>query len=150
MLSFTNSTLSPISVAISASRGSTLRHGVHHSAQKSTSTGLSDWSTSLTNVASVTALAPILNFSSDTAICLVRRSCCWCRRRFGVREGGHVALRVERGRTAGASGRDGLPVGVVDNVARGEDAGQVGPGAGGVDKYVSLVVQIDLAAEQVT
>src|ERR1700712_339198 len=56
MLTFTIWTLSPISLAISASSGSTLRHGAHHSAQKSTSTGLSDCRTSLTNVASVTAL----------------------------------------------------------------------------------------------
>ena len=56
MLTFTISTLSPISLAISASSGSTFLHGAHHSAQKSTSTGLSDCSTSLVKVASVTAL----------------------------------------------------------------------------------------------
>src|ERR687890_1270519 len=62
MFTLTICTLSPISLAISASSGSTLRHGAHHSAQKSTSTGLSDCSTSVTNVASVTALvAPTEN-----------------------------------------------------------------------------------------
>ena len=56
MLMLTISTLSPISLAISPSSGSTFLQGMHHSAQKSTSTGLSDCSTSLTNVASVTGL----------------------------------------------------------------------------------------------
>src|ERR671918_1976388 len=35
--------------------GATMRHGPHHSAQKSTTTGLSLWSTSASNVASVTS-----------------------------------------------------------------------------------------------
>ena len=42
----------------------------------------------------------------------------------------------------------GLPVGVVDEVAGGEDAGEVGPRARRVDQHVALVVQVDLAAEQ--
>src|SRR5690349_15188000 len=39
--------------------GETMRHGPHHSAQKSTSTGPSAWSTSCSNVAEVVALAVI-------------------------------------------------------------------------------------------
>src|ERR671910_2696386 len=35
--------------------GATMRHGPHHSAQKSTITGFSLWSTSASNVASVTS-----------------------------------------------------------------------------------------------
>ena len=45
-----------------------------------------------------------------------------------VVERGQLALGVERGGTAGAGGGDGLAVGVVDQVAAREDAGQVGAG----------------------
>src|SRR5213595_2130554 len=47
---------SAFSRAISSSKGAIILHGPHHSAQKSTSTGLSLCSTSLANVASVTVL----------------------------------------------------------------------------------------------
>src|ERR1041384_5582818 len=47
--------LSPWSAAISLRIGSTWRHGPHHSAQKSTRTGLSDLSTVVSKSASVTA-----------------------------------------------------------------------------------------------
>src|SRR2546423_15694117 len=57
MSSLTTGTLSASSVAISSSTGPTLRHGPHHSAQKSTSTGLSDGSTALLDAASVRASA---------------------------------------------------------------------------------------------
>src|SRR5918912_4095554 len=52
---FTNVSLSPCSAASSSRIGSTWRHGPHHSAQKSTSTGLSDLSTWASKSASVTA-----------------------------------------------------------------------------------------------
>src|SRR6266852_5329711 len=45
------------SSAIRSSTGATAWHGPHHSAQKSTSTGPPDWSTSVSNVASVTSVA---------------------------------------------------------------------------------------------
>src|SRR6476469_5305312 len=51
----TNVSLSPCSSAISLRIGSTCRHGPHHSAQKSTRTGLSDLSTVVSKSASVTA-----------------------------------------------------------------------------------------------
>ena len=47
-----------------------------------------------------------------------------------VGERGEVALGVERRLAAGAGGGDGLPVGVVDEVAGGEHAVEVGVGAG--------------------
>ena len=47
--------LSPCAVAISSRIGATWRHGPHHSAQKSTRTGLSDLRTCASNSASVTA-----------------------------------------------------------------------------------------------
>src|SRR2546422_36383 len=56
MFSLTTWSLSACSAAISSSTGATILHGPHHSAQKSTSTGLSLDSTSLANVASVTVL----------------------------------------------------------------------------------------------
>src|SRR4051812_29644990 len=56
MLSLTTWSLSPCSPAISSSTGATILHGPHHSAQKSTRTGLSFCSTSVANVASVTVL----------------------------------------------------------------------------------------------
>src|SRR5215213_3892525 len=48
------------SSAISSSTGLIILHGPHHSAQKSTSTGVLDLSTSLSNVASVTAAALLI------------------------------------------------------------------------------------------
>src|ERR671928_2179603 len=54
MLSLAIVSLSPCSAAISSSTGATILHGPHHSAQKSTRTGLSLPSTSSAKVASVT------------------------------------------------------------------------------------------------
>src|SRR3954471_18048435 len=54
MLSLAIVSLSPCSAAISSSTGATILHGPHHSAQKSTSTGLSLPRTSLAKLESVT------------------------------------------------------------------------------------------------
>src|ERR1700682_820435 len=48
-------TLSPSSPWICSTMGAIMRHGPHHVAQKSTSTGISDFSTALSNSLSVTA-----------------------------------------------------------------------------------------------
>src|SRR5438045_7627680 len=56
MLSFATVTLSPSSPAISSSAGPIIRHGPHHSAQKSTRTGRSDPSTSAAKLWSVTVV----------------------------------------------------------------------------------------------
>src|SRR5688500_2975801 len=56
MLSLAMVTLSPSSVAISSSAGAIIRHGPHHSAQKSTSTGRGAPSTSVAKLWSVTDL----------------------------------------------------------------------------------------------
>src|SRR5579859_4173662 len=53
-LSFTILTFSPIAPAISSSAGAIMRHGPHHSAQKSTTTGPSALSTSVSKLASET------------------------------------------------------------------------------------------------
>src|SRR5437764_114249 len=54
MLSLAIVSLSPCSAAISSSTGATILHGPHHSAQKSTRTGLSLPRTSLAKLESVT------------------------------------------------------------------------------------------------
>ena len=51
---------------------------------------------------------------------------------------GEEALGVEGRRAAGAGRGDGLTVGVVDEVAGGEDAPKVGGGAPGLDEDVAL------------
>src|SRR5689334_16943947 len=56
MFSLAIVSLSLCSAAISSSTGATILHGPHHSAQKSTSTGLSLPSTSAAKLASVTVL----------------------------------------------------------------------------------------------
>src|SRR3954454_10030210 len=54
MFSLAMTSFWPCSAAISSSTGATILHGPHHSAQKSTSTGLSLPSTSAAKLASVT------------------------------------------------------------------------------------------------
>src|SRR5450755_3372979 len=56
MLSLTTLRVSPRSVAISSTTGDTRRHGPHHGAQKSTSTGTSDSMTSAWKLLSVTSV----------------------------------------------------------------------------------------------
>ena len=56
-----------------------------------------------------------------------------------------VALGVERAHAAGAGGGDCLAVGVVDDVADGEDPGQVGPGRARLGDDVAVLVGVDLA-----
>src|SRR3954449_10740354 len=65
-----------------------------------------------------------------------------------VVELGDVAFGVEGRRTAGAGSGDRLAVMVVDEVAAGEDAGQVRGRRGVCDERVALVVEIDLALDQ--
>src|SRR3712207_1994066 len=65
----TKVTLSPWALASSSMMGATCLHGPHQSAQKSTITGLSDLSTSSSNVESVTSLtAPICSLLSGSMI----------------------------------------------------------------------------------
>src|SRR4051794_33937427 len=63
MLTLATVILSPCSVAISSRTGATILHGPHHSAQKSTRTGLSLPRTSVSKVESVTVLvaAPMVS-----------------------------------------------------------------------------------------
>ena len=59
-----------------------------------------------------------------------------------------MAFGVEGGCGSGACGGDGLAVGVVDEVAAGEDAGPVGAGGGGCDDDVSGFVEVDLSEQE--
>src|SRR6478752_2105657 len=63
MLSLVTVTLSPSSLAISSSAGAIIRHGPHHSAQKSTRTGPSAPSTSVAKLWSVTVLVAMASKS---------------------------------------------------------------------------------------
>src|SRR3954470_16510887 len=102
MSTFTILTLSASSpTAISFSIVSILRQGWHHSAQKSTKTGISDLRTSTSKVLSVTgSTAPMRSPSLSTRL---ERPL----------QGRDVPLGVEGRGAAGAGGGDRLPVGVV-------------------------------------
>src|SRR3982750_3810105 len=143
MFSFAIVSLSLCSAAISSSTGATILHGPHHSAQKSTSTGLSLPRTSLAKLASVTVtVLPAMEV-------LLLDGYCWEDRASALVEGlGEPALGVDRRRGAGARRGDGLAVDVVDDVATGEDAVDVGAGARVLDLDVALVVELELTGEQ--
>src|SRR3954466_125109 len=136
MLSFAIVSLSPCSAAISSRTGATILPGPHHSAQKSTSTGLSLPSTSLAKLVSVTftvlpaigrsplcrlaVYCPLENPSSGGSIARTPALSSG-RGSLPLVEGlGEPALGVDRGRRAGAGGGDRLAVDVVDDVTAGE------------------------------
>src|SRR3954470_2610979 len=177
MLSLAIVSLSACSAAISSSTGATILHGPHHSAQKSTSTGLSLPRTSLAKLASVTVtvLLPAMRCSLSLRVCPPMRTggemdlCPTAtlqvpvasRREVPGQAGsflspcsalveglGEPALGVDRRGGTGAGRRDGLPVDVVDDVATGEDAVHAGAGGRVVHHHVALVVQLQLAGEQ--
>src|SRR5438067_3481424 len=137
------------STAISSSTGATMRHGPHHSAQKSTRTGRSLASTSASKSASVTACVVVPTCSSAVLMTVSfpyrgRR----CRRDFPSCPCGEVTLRIERGGTAGAGGGDRLAVDVIDRVTGGEYPGEVGLCRRPVHQQESGFVHVELAAEQ--
>src|SRR6478609_1700151 len=134
--------------AISSRIGATARHGPHHSAQKSTSTGLSLLITSASNVSSVVLeTAPIGgSFQQRGGGGVVVDGAGGVRHhRWSV---GEEPLGVERRGTAGAGRRDRLAVGVVDQVAAGEDARDVGAGGAALDEHVALGVELDDALDE--
>src|SRR4051794_11018457 len=119
---------SACSAAISSSTGATILQGPHHVAQKSTSTVLPLPSTSLLNEPSVTVT--VLPAMSSPRC---RTDVCGCslggdggRLAEGlVRPLGQPALGVDRGGATRPGRGDGLPVGVVDQVTRGEHTVQI-------------------------
>src|SRR4051794_15857244 len=142
--------LSPCSEAISSSTGATILQGPHHSAQKSTRTGLSLPRTSTSNVASVTVLVAAPMWCLLVAGLLGRTY----GRDPSFPAGGSAvvvgepALGVERGGAARAGRGDGLAVGVVDEVAAGEHAVEVGARGRRLNDDVALAVEVDLAAHE--
>src|SRR5690349_8870350 len=132
------SILSACAMASSSRTGATARQGPHQGAQKSTRTGLSFWRTSASKVASVVSLMAPTRGLLSVVLRLGKGSCGRSvgerglvdERRVGGRCPGVVAvgqeaLGVQGRRTARTGGGDRLPVGVVDQVAGSEDAGQV-------------------------
>ena len=77
-----------------------------------------------------------------------RRCSCPSAPRRGPAEVAQVPLGVEGALGAGARGGDRLAVGVVDEVADREDAGELGPGRGLVGDDVAVLVGVDLALDQ--
>src|SRR3954467_10155270 len=141
--------LSAFSTAISSSTGAAILDGPHHPAQKSTRTGLSLPRTSVSNVASVTVLvAAPMSAPSGSMLRVTVKPRRWLRHSRASLELGEPPLCVERSLAAGAGRGDGLAVDVVDQVAAGEDAVEVGPGGGRVDKDVPLVVEGHLAPDE--
>src|SRR5215211_1062247 len=136
MLSLAIVSLSPCSAAISSRTGATILHGPHHSAQKSTSTGLSLPSTSSAKFASVTVtVLPAMGMSSSRwwscSLVATARRVRLCPLCSALVEGlGQPALGVDRGGRAGAGRGDGLAVDVVDHVTAGEHAVDVRARAG--------------------
>src|SRR3954467_5848802 len=154
MLSFAMVSLSPCSAAISSSTGATILQGPHHSAQKSTSTGLSLPSTSLAKLVSVTVtVLPAIGRSPSVDWVVLpggrtHSGMDLCPASALVEGLGQPALRVDRRGRTGAGGRDGLPVDVVDDVATGEHPVDVGAGARVLDLDVAVVVELELPGEQ--
>src|SRR5215210_1236149 len=154
MLSLAMVSLSACSEAISSSTGATILHGPHHSAQKSTSTGLSLPSTSSAKFASVTVtVLPAMWMSSSrwwscSQVATARRVRL-CPPPSALVEGlGQPALGVDRGGRAGAGRGDGLAVDVVDDVAAREDAVDVGARGRVLHLDVAVVVQLELTGEE--
>src|SRR5580692_8411216 len=106
-------------------------------------TGLSLFRTSSSKFCSVTTLVaptPITPLSSFRVFCRLRSS--------SVFLAGQPPLGVQRRGAASAGRGDRLPVGVVDDVAAGEDALDGRPGGRLVDQEIPLRVGSELAGEQ--
>src|SRR6478609_9063345 len=109
--------------------GETMRHGPHHSAQKSTSTGPSAWSTSCSNVAEVVALAVIcLSPSLGSLSTLIQRE-----------------RGVKCSRACAAPGRALRGVDLGDRLGAGKsvDLGRVGGGCAGLAECGEEVLDIE-------
>src|SRR4029079_1303536 len=93
MLRLATVTLSPRSLAISSSAGALIRHGPHHSAQKSTSTGPSAPNTSVAKLWSVTVLVVMGRISRQRLTAIWLFACSLSRHEFDELRAG----RVEQG-----------------------------------------------------
>src|SRR5580704_3109360 len=125
-------------------------------------TGLAEFSTSASNVASVTALVAPTCGTSFPLLDAVRpvwpcgRFCLGVARRERARTAasflvvGQPALGVQRSGAAGARGRHGLPVDAIDHVARREHAIDRRPRRGMIDLDVALSVGGKLTDNELT
>src|SRR4051812_30788080 len=134
---------SPFSAAISSSTGATILHGPHQVAQKSTRTGVLLDSTSAENESSVTATVALVSLMG-----LLLRWKSGTAQAFSLVCFAEPALAVDGGRTPHTGSGDGLAVGVVDEIAGGEDAFDRRVGGAPHDLHVTLVVELDLTANQ--
>src|SRR3954451_6001063 len=105
-----------------------------HSSQPATSPGRARYSTASRCVHSATARGDLGGLAAGHPVRLDRRLFV-----------AQVALGVEGAHAAGAGGGDRLAVGVVDDVADGEDAAQVGAGRAKLGEDVAALVGLDLA-----
>src|SRR4051794_40406627 len=136
----TTSTFSLYSTEISSRMGPSLRHGPHHSAQKSTMTGLSEASTSALKLASVTSFALLITLSLFRLVAA---------RRLGV-EICEVVLDVEGRNTAGSGRRNGLAVSRIDDVTGGKYAADTGLGRAAINSDSSFRRQLYLSLDQIS
>src|SRR4051812_16914149 len=107
-----------------------------HSSQPATSPGRARYSTASRWVHSATAGGDLRRLAAGHPVGLDRRLFV-----------AQVALGVERAHAAGARRGDRLAIGVVDDVADREDALEVGAGRAGLGGYVSVLVGLDLVAD---
>src|SRR6476646_5541375 len=163
MLSLATFRASPRSLPISSTTGETMWHGTHHSAQKSTRTGVSDprtvvWkSESPTEpmfaiVCAPSGVACSGSFAAFGAAPTGSQNVAFSR---DIPRAGPLlsllceeALGVDRRLAALARRGHRLPVGVVGDVAGGEHARHPGLGRGVVHHDVPVVVDRELIAEQ--
>src|SRR3954453_14945778 len=159
---------SDCSEAISLRIGAIILHGPHHSAQKSTTTGLSEPRTTSSKGEVVRGTRPsamagpsfggnldVTDGSTTASVTLFhveppgtsRPSAAAVRRSVGV--GFQPTLAVDRRHAARARRRDRLPVGVVLDVTAGEPAVDVRPRRSRLRHQVALVVHVEHALEQV-
>src|SRR2546422_4312187 len=112
---------SPSSMATASTSGRTKRHGPHHSAQKSTRTGVADCRTSASKLWSViSVISPMWPPSCSRPWLVLPVGPGWCDP-LSVSLGLQPPLGVDRGHAAGPRGGDRLTVGVVHHIPGGKD-----------------------------
>ncbi|VXB98138.1 hypothetical protein CITRIK5_70408 [Citricoccus sp. K5] len=154
-LSLATVILSACSVAISSRMGLSMRQGPHHSAQKSTMTGLSEFRTFSWKSWSVTSMVLMVPPDGFGLECRQGAGIQVC----GVRclDGGRnqfldvrkVMLDVLGGDASAAGGGDGLTIGRVGDIPGSEDAGKRGARAGVVDPDRAVGIELDLVLDEI-
>src|SRR5699024_7238066 len=168
VLTLTTFSFSACSSPIWSTIGLTMRQGPHQGAQKSTSTGLSDFNTVSSNVASVTSvdmgnlLSERISLAGTVGQGVSFPARKWadgasgrggchfgrCRFRSGF-EVGDVVLGVDGRRTAGTGCGDGVAVNRVDAIAGGEDSLDGGLRRASLHGEVAIGAKFELIGEQI-